>query len=157
MGRGSSDLAGLPLDEPVFSDVQFQSADEKQKVYKAWLRFLDSNFDRAKFTKALYHHLMQHCGFIAHFDIHGFYAAQFGDARLRAEFIESFLSGGMLESYRAGGPDYTDINEAMAQALQARKGELLYDANRGRIEELRGLRARIDEELRSLGADPNAA
>lgn len=145
----------MPVADPVFADVRFQSAAEKTQVYKAWIRFLNSNFDRSKFTKAIYSHLMMHCGFIAHYDINGFYAEQLGDPTRRREFIESFLSHNMLESHAAGGPDYTDINEAMAEALRVRRNELVYDANRARIEELRGLRGRIDTELRSYGVDPD--
>jgi hypothetical protein len=60
-------------EESAFSDEQFMSADEKRKVLRAWTRFLKSGCAEAQFTKDLYHHLSQHCSFIAHFDRHGFY------------------------------------------------------------------------------------
>ena len=54
-----------------FTNAKFLSAKEKERVFRAWCRFLKNRFKRTCFTRALYHHLMQHCGFIAHYDIHG--------------------------------------------------------------------------------------
>ncbi len=59
--------------EPLFSDEKFMSAAEKKKVLTAWLRFLKNGCKLEQFTQALYHHLIQHCSFIAHFDRRGFY------------------------------------------------------------------------------------
>ena len=64
-------------EDPVFSDERFMSAEEKRKVLRAWTRFLKSGCTKAQFTKDLYHHLSQHCSFIAHFDRHGFYNVYF--------------------------------------------------------------------------------
>ena len=53
-------------------DSKFMSAAEKSKVLKHWEMFLSSGLEKDKFTKALYEHLINHCSFIAHYDIHGF-------------------------------------------------------------------------------------
>lgn len=66
-----------------FKDVQYMSAAEKLKVAKNWETFLrarcaaknPSEMLRA-WTRALYNHFYLHLGHIAHYDIHGFYQAQ---------------------------------------------------------------------------------
>lgn len=60
-----------------FRDEQFMSAAEKEKVFRAWTRFLKGGCTKAQFTEALYHHLIQHCSFIAHYDRNGFYNVYF--------------------------------------------------------------------------------
>ncbi|HET6843516.1 MAG TPA: hypothetical protein VFK06_17825 [Candidatus Angelobacter sp.] len=64
-------------DTTEFSDERFMSAAEKKNVLRAWIRFLKSKCARSQFTEPLYHHLVQHCSFIAHFDRHGFYSFYF--------------------------------------------------------------------------------
>lgn len=60
-----------------FSDEKFMSATEKTTVLRAWIRFLENGCKKNQFTEALYHHLIQHCSFIAHYDRHGFYSVYF--------------------------------------------------------------------------------
>jgi hypothetical protein len=103
-----------------FTDVQFMSAAEKTKVLRQWRVFLDSKFDKAKFTESLYHHLMQHEGYIAHYDRHGFYAEYFrGDFADLQRFFKFFEQGGMIP----GGPmpEYRDIHTAMLEVYEERK------------------------------------
>ncbi len=71
-----------------FSDEQFMSATQKQKVLRAWMRFLESGCKKNQFTQDLYHHLIQHCSFIAHYDRHGFYSVYF--ERPTAEIFRFF-------------------------------------------------------------------
>jgi len=104
-------------------DTKFMSAQEKERVLRQWEQFLKSGLAREKFTKALYEHLHLHCSFIAHYDIHGFYATYFESGDDIATFLSQFdernaeFSGiprsveyGM--TYWATG-DYEDINRAM--------------------------------------------
>jgi hypothetical protein len=60
-------------EEFFFTDEQFMSVAEKRKVIGAWIRFLKNGCVKSQFTESLYHHLSQHCSFIAHFDRFGFY------------------------------------------------------------------------------------
>lgn len=73
-----------------FTDSPFMSAQEKAKVLRAWERFLKGGCQREQFTKALYHHLMQHCSFIAHGRINGFYATYFEDGDQTIRFLAQF-------------------------------------------------------------------
>lgn len=57
----------MSAEEPQFSDERFMSADEKRKVLRAWIRFLRNGCQKTQFTHDLYHHLIQHCSFIAHY------------------------------------------------------------------------------------------
>ena len=105
------------------------SKEEKAQVYKAWVRFLRSNLALGAFTKSLYHHLTQHCSFIAHYDRQGFHAHYFsplGENTLR--FIDQFdpaLPGHSVEYgwvlWWKGGNDVCaesyDLNAVMRQAM----------------------------------------
>jgi hypothetical protein len=94
------------------------------KIIKAWVAFLKSGFAQAKFTQSLYHHLYQHCSFIAHFDRHGFYAVYFTtDAEATLKFIDQFDPNGHGLAAELGGHhwrtgDCADINEAMREAAR---------------------------------------
>ena len=125
-------------------DTQFMSAQEKEKVLRQWELFLKSGLARGKFTKGLYHHLIQHCSFIAHYDIHGFYATYFesGDdiARFLSQFDERNAYGTVIPisveygmTYWATG-DYEDINKAMIKVASKYIPQLLENANNAQRE-----------------------
>jgi hypothetical protein len=106
-----------------FSDERFMSTDEKSKVLCAWKKFLESGCEKTRFTEALYHHLIQHCCFIAHLDRHNFYDFYFG--RIEGDlfrFLNQFdpekpgisAEYGMtywLDSHNTG----SDLNRAMRE------------------------------------------
>jgi len=103
-------------------DVQFMSAKEKQKVLQQWELFLKNGLSKDKFTKLLYHHLIQHCSFIAHYDLHGFYSTYFEEGEDTVRFLSQFdnrngipksIEYGMIYWYT--DPDYNDINSAMCR------------------------------------------
>ena len=124
----------------IFTDTQFLTAKEKQLVYKDWVRFLDaliadtgnSTIDRygndipllfRKFTKRLYNHLHQHCGYIAHYNQWGFFCTYFQGGDDIASFIEAFKDD------RYPLEDYIDINGAMLKELGTREKAILNKAN----------------------------
>lgn len=111
-----------------FKDVEFMSAKEKAMVLKQWKTFLkalathdgsESAPDRygnsfpapfKSFSKRLYNHLHLHCGFIAHYNIWGFYQTYFrGDAQDMERFFNHFSPNAPRYT-----DDFTDINEAMS-------------------------------------------
>ena len=84
-------------------DAKFMSAAEKSKVLKNWELFLKSGLEQDKFTQALYHHLIQHCSFIAHYDIHGFYATYFERGNSTLNFLSQFdTRHGIPQSFEYG-------------------------------------------------------
>jgi hypothetical protein len=96
------------------------TAREKEKVYKSFKRVIE-NRDITLIDKRLYKHLHQNCGFIAHYDIHGFRAAYSGRGFL--EFIDYFLNPPF---FGLGPKEYHDINNAM-RALVEEHAELIFE------------------------------
>lgn len=117
-----------------FKDVRFMTAAEKKKVLRQWGRFLKSGFDARLFMKSLYHHLIQHCSFIAHYNQGGFYGVYFEDPSATQRFLDQFdrSKGCLSVEYGAAwwinDEDYRDINNAMvneaAELLPALRGML---------------------------------
>ncbi|WP_294963368.1 hypothetical protein [Sulfurimonas sp.] len=63
-----------------FESVKFMTDLEKKKIYINFVKLLNNHFKRTLFKKNLYEHFHLHCGFIAHYDIHGFYGEYFETA-----------------------------------------------------------------------------
>jgi len=83
---------------------------------------LRSGLEKDKFTKALYEHLINHCSFIAHYDIHGFYATYFESGDDTRDFLSQFdTRRGIPRSIEYGmtywltDEDYYDINTEMCR------------------------------------------
>ena len=103
-----------------FRDVEFMTAQEKERVLKAWERFLKGGCKPQQFTKALYDHLILHCSFIAHYSREGFYNYYFSNARVKKIFLSQFDPNGEKRSAEMGGTywlggDYDDLNNAMVE------------------------------------------
>lgn len=103
-------------------DSKFMSAAEKRKVLKQWASFLESGLQREKFTKSLYEHLINHCSFIAHYDIHGFYSTYFEEGEDTVHFLSQFDDrNGIPKSIEYGmtgwitDEDYCDLNIEMVR------------------------------------------
>ena len=103
-------------------DSKFMPAAVKSKVLKQWEGFLKSGCSREKFSKSLYNHLIMHCSFIAHYDIHGFYATYFENGDDTVHFLSQFDdSKGMPMSveyhmtYWLTDEEYYDINSEMVR------------------------------------------
>jgi len=63
-----------------FESVQYMTDLDKKKIYINFVKFLNNHFKRTLFKKNLYEHFHCHCGFIAHYNIHGFYGEYFETA-----------------------------------------------------------------------------
>jgi hypothetical protein len=131
-----------------FTDVKFMTAQEKARTAKQWEKFLAGNMDPALFTKAVYHHLMQHCNHIAHYDRGGFYAAQCAHPRDRVAFLLQFgedHQSGRL--YWGANEDYRDLGNAMFESLDRHCERLLALAQHAEQENLRETIARQQATL----------
>jgi len=116
----------------MFTNTKFMTAKDKELTLKAWRTFLKHGCQRKHFTKTLYHHMIQHCSFIAHYDIHGFYSHYFTDPNKTKRFIGQFDTGESVEYGRATWwltGDYGDINRAMCQAVGLHKADLYADCS----------------------------
>lgn len=105
-------------------DTKFMTAVEKERVLKQWETFLKYGCKPEHFTKPLYHHLIQHCSFIAHYDRAGFYSTYFENGGDTAHFLTQFdrtkgcisIEYGMTYWIARGNDvcaEYYDINNAM--------------------------------------------
>ncbi len=72
---------------PPFADSKFLSAKDKQAVYRSFATCLEQR-SLDKMDKRAYHFCHMHCGFIAHYNIHGF-RTEYGDAEF-LRFLEHF-------------------------------------------------------------------
>ena len=118
----------------MFADVRFMTAKQKGHVLKDWRTFLRHGLQQQHFTKRLYEHLHLHCGFIAHYNLHGFYATYFEAGQDTERFFGAFFA------HRAGA-DYEDLNTAMREE---------YATHRDRIE--RQAEDDITRRIELLGA-----
>ena len=99
-----------------FTDTEFMTAKEKTMVYKTWVRFIDLladgdiiNAEKA-FSNRLYTHLMQNCGYIAHYDKNGFWHTYFEGYVNVDSFFKNWEN-----DYKGWMNDYSDINKAMQE------------------------------------------
>jgi hypothetical protein len=110
----------------MFTDVQFMTAKEKELVLKNWKTFLQHGLKKEHFTKRLYNHLHLHCGFIAHYNIHEFYATYFEAGQDTEKFFEHFCNYS-AQNYGANA-DYDDLNTAMRQVYSQYKDAITAQA-----------------------------
>lgn len=98
------------------------TAQEKEKVLRAWERFLKHGCARHQFSKALYHHLTLNCSFIAHYSLDGFYSTYFEEGEDTIRFLSQFDdSNGIPRSVEYGmyywytDARYHDLNSEMCR------------------------------------------
>ena len=92
----------------MFTDAEFMTAKEKELVLKSWETFLKHGLQKQHFTKRLYQHLHLHHGFIAHYNIHGFYSTFFEAGQDVQRFFDHFIRHSVIA-------DYGDLHTAMLE------------------------------------------
>lgn len=65
---------------------------QKINILRAFKRLCTSGFKKTSLTKDLYRHLICNFGFIAHYNIHGFYEERFENPQGLAETFKMILS-----------------------------------------------------------------
>jgi len=76
----------------VFTPTKFCPAATKSWFAVHYLRFVSSDFPRHQFTHRFYNQLMHCYGFIAHYDIHGFWTEYFTSNVTKMEFLKETLA-----------------------------------------------------------------
>lgn len=116
-----------------FSDERFMTAAEKKLTLSAWKTFLKNGCKLEHFTERLYHHLSQHCSFIAHYDRHGFYGVYFEPPNTQTfRFLDQFDPGkpGISAEYGdiwwLNSPTGCDLSRAMRQVAAPYLPKLRY-------------------------------
>lgn len=119
-----------PIQPAEFTDSKWLSADEKRKILKQWAGFVKNGFPETSFTSSIYEHLHLHCGYIAHYNKHGFYGEYWGayarDLHRHAKEDNFTLRSipmafcnweSFIRQFNIWG-DYTDISTAMMIVLK---------------------------------------
>jgi len=128
----------------MFKDVEFMTAKSKELTLKNWELFFKNGLQAKDFTHRIYHHLSQHCSFIAHYNPGGFYNTYFVNPEDTIRFISQFDSdkGCISIEYGdthwiEGGNDvsqnYYDINQAMVDVVGKYKAALYKKLSRNTI------------------------
>lgn len=90
------------FDQHAFVATQWEKAEMKSRFCNALAHFILSDFPKSKFPSWLYKRLSMTFGFIAHYDIHGFYAEYFESTADKLRFLEQ-----ILDYPCHGDPEYT--------------------------------------------------
>lgn len=145
-----------------FRSVQFLSSEEKKLVFRNWERFLvplalDEPGQKIceAFTNRLYHHLNQHCSFIAHYNRNGFYETYFANPEDTPKFLQQFdkdkgyVSCEYGMTYWLDGPsgDYADINRAMCEAIEPAKAGIYAALRQRSIKQRESQLIKLQKEL----------
>lgn len=110
-----------------FTDSGWDSgtAQKKARFVNALIRFIDSGYPQAKFTKALYDGLYNHgyfASFIAHYDRAGFYAEQFSTPARQTAFFDDLMHDCHRDA-RTGRADlWADVKRVLADHYDQETG-----------------------------------
>ena len=131
-----------------FKDSEFMTAREKRLVLANWKRFLKHGLKEKHFTRRLYNHLHLHLGYIAHYNIGGFYATYFECGADTIEFFKRFCDA----ASNSWAVDYKDLNTAMLDVYKTYQRRIEKHASEdinGSLDALEACvkRARIDKEF----------
>ena len=80
-----------PIQPQGLTATQFSDAVEKAKIGNALLSFIARGFPQSAWNRTLYNRLSQMFGHIAHYDIHGFWGAQFSTTQARLGFLRGIV------------------------------------------------------------------
>jgi hypothetical protein len=114
----------MKIEKTDFKDEDFFKAEDKYKTAKHFYRFVKNGFQRKDFNKRIYEHSHLHLGFIAHYNIDGFYQEYFNgskeDLKRYAESLVNFENMPYESKYNYSNIEmgnYRDINKVMADIL----------------------------------------
>ncbi|KXV49867.1 hypothetical protein AD945_03215 [Gluconobacter albidus] len=138
-----------PIQPTGLTPTQWSDAAEKAKIGSALLSFIARGFPQSGWNRKLYERLSSMFGHIAHYDVHGFWGAQFSTTEARRDFLRNIV---LHRCYGDPAWTWSDVEreirdriigsglvEAYDRALRAEheaqeRAELARLANRFRIE-----------------------
>lgn len=114
----------------MYPDTKFMTGAEQERAFKTFKRVIDKR-DSQLIDKNLYNHLHVHCGFIAHYNIHGFRTTYSGTRGFR-EFIKHFDLNNPEMAYWHHWlrGDYEQLNRDMAEYVTARAALIYAELDR---------------------------
>jgi hypothetical protein len=105
-----------PFTETMFTVTNWDTAADKADFANTLCRFIAADFKKELFTQKLYRRLNLSFGFIAHYDIGGYFDYFFLDLQGKIAFLEE-----MLAWWPCGQPEHTfsDVERAVKARLRA--------------------------------------
>ena len=112
-----------------YTPTEWSTAEDKQRFADHFKRFVESNYKRTLFYKWFYTRLSMCFGFIAHYNIHGFYGTYFECAEDKERFENIIMKGHAYMGGPIGDPAWTwvDVERDLMEWMRKRKGVLLPD------------------------------
>lgn len=109
------------------SDWDSGTPERKARFVNSLLRFIAADFPRERFTSALYLGLSTHgyFGFIAHYDIHGFYAEQLSTPARRTQFLRDLAADCERDAHLDRPDLWSDVKAVLARHLPSDPEELV--------------------------------
>lgn len=97
-----------------FTSTKWATAEDKAKIANKLTRFILGGFQQAAFTKAMYQHLSNMFGHIAHYNLNGFYEVWFADIKACRNWAKH-ITGNWLSGI--GDPQFTwsDVEQILIQ------------------------------------------
>jgi len=138
--------------EPLtFTPTAFDTADDKMRFYRHFIKFVERGFPETLFHKWFYNRLSMCFGHIAHYNQGGFYETWFSDNRKQYDFLFHALTW-----FSNGKPEYMycDVEIALKQWIESPAGLKVMVGLRSTIEtdtekreraELARLKAKYEE------------
>ena len=145
--------APVSITMPHFHDGKFTLAKEKENIFKAYVRFLNSDFDPSKFTKSLYRFLSLHFSFIAHTNLNGFYHARFADPDGRIKTYNAIANASHWEFNDDNTSGCGDLNKAIHDVTVKNKTKFNEDAKELKKQMLIEQHKNIGDQLKDMGHD----
>jgi hypothetical protein len=133
-----------------FNDGQFLKSADKEKIAKAFDRFVKGGFKRTQFTKDLYKHLSLHFGFIAHYNIDGFYSNRFEDLQGRVKTFQSILNASPWTFNDDNTSGTADLNKYIQDTVDAHFTSMVADAKKQYAAQLKSRISNLQSELTNL-------
>jgi hypothetical protein len=97
-----------------FTPTRWESAEEKVRFARRFIRFVESDFAKAQFPHSFYRRLALTFGHIAHFNPHGFYQEFFTATEGKVRFLRMTLAH---PCWGDPGFTYSDVERALQSWL----------------------------------------
>jgi hypothetical protein len=131
-----------------FSNSKFMTIEEKTKVLSGFEKFIKGDFKRSLFTKSMYQYLSLNFGFIAHYNIEGFFGVRFEDPRGLISTFNQICERPASYWQMDSDPDrVSDLNLAILELVQMHKKSFLEISKAVRMDEIQKLKKELEEEF----------
>ncbi len=115
-----------------FTPTQWSTVADKERFFDQFVKFVESDFARAKFPQWFYKRLSMTFGHIAHYNIQGFYAEFFESTAGKTEFLRQTIE---YPCYGDPAFTYSDVERALRGWLHSKNLVAKYQAQHTRLVE----------------------